>query len=320
MQTNPHKKLPTFLVVGANKGGTTSIYHYLKQHPQVYLSPIKEPHYFSQDIDVNLFSKEFAQNKLQDIQKYVDGDMQQEYHAAFVRDWQQYEKLFKNVTDEKAIGELSTSYLYSTVAAEEIVKKLGNVQIIICLRNPVERAYSHYRMNIWTGNNNEFEFYKALLEDYHHIPKAWGNAHLYVELGYYYEQVKRYIDMFGKEHVKIIFTEDLKKNASAVVKEVYEFISVDASFHPDTSQRYNEVYTPRYKNFTYTLNKLGIRPMIKKLAPKSIKAMIIKLFYKSKSEKGDISADAKKFLQDRYTSDVNKLSSLLQKDLSHWLK
>ncbi|MFN0275513.1 MAG: sulfotransferase domain-containing protein [Chitinophagales bacterium] len=320
MQPDLNYKLPTFIVIGANKGGTTSIYHYLKQHPQVYLSPIKEPHYFSKDIDINLFSKEFAQNKLQDIQKYVDGDMQQEYHAAFVRNWEHYKKLFKNVKNEKAIGELSTSYLFSSVAAEEIKKHLGNVKIIICLRNPVERAYSHYRMNIWTGNNNEFDFYKALLEDYHHIPKAWGNAHLYVEIGFYYEQVKRYIDMFGRENVKIVFTEDLKKNATNTLKELYEFIGVDNSFVTDTSMRYNEVYTPKFKNFTYTLNKLGIRPLIKKLAPKSIKSMIVRLFYKSKAEKGDIPAEAKKFLLEKYTNDIQKLSVLLQRDLSTWLK
>ena len=180
--------LPTFIVVGANKGGTTSIYHYLKQHILVYLAPVKEPHFFSKDIDVNLFKREFAQNKLQDIDKYVNGEMKEEFHAAFIRDVEQYKKLFSKVQDQKAVGELSTSYLFSEVAAKEIKALIPDCKIIICLRNPFERAYSHYRMNLWTGNSNEFDFYKALVEDYDHKPKVWGIAPLYTEIGLYYQQ------------------------------------------------------------------------------------------------------------------------------------
>jgi hypothetical protein len=316
----PAYKLPTFIVAGANKGGTTSIYHYLKQHPEIYLSPIKEPHYFSKDIDINLFNKEFAQNKLQDIENYVNGDMALEYHAAFIRNWDHYCKLFKNVTTEKAIGELSTSYLYSKVAAAEIKNALGIIKIIICLRNPVDRAYSHYRMNLWTGNSNEFEFYKALQNDYNHKPKVWGNAHLYVEIGQYYQQVKRYLDGFGHENVRVYLTEDMKRDAKTVIKDLYKFIGVNENFNSDTSQNYNEVFSPKYKNFTWLLNKSGIRPLLKKLSPKFIKSIGVKLFYKSKSEKGEIDPAAKAFLLDKFNEDIQNLSKLLNKDLSVWLK
>lgn len=312
--------LPNFIVVGANKGGTTSIYHYLKQHPQVYLSPIKEPHYFSTDIDVNQFKKEFAHNKLQDIEKYVNGEMEQEYHAAFVRDFNQYQKLFRKAGGFKAIGELSTSYLYSKNAAQEIHAVVPDCKIIICLRNPIERAYSHYRMNLWTGNSNQFDFYKALVEDYQHIPKVWGNAHLYTEIGMYYEQVKRYIDTFGRDHVLIIFSEDLKKRTAEIIREVYAFIGVDDQFIPDTSTQYNEVYTPKYKNLTWFLNKTGIRPLMKKISPSFIKKAVIRTFYKSKTDKGEMSKEAKQFLLDKLSDDVRQLGTLLNKDLSGWLK
>lgn len=310
--------LPTFIVVGANKGGTTSIYHYLKQHKEVYLSPIKEPHFFSKDIDTNLFKKEFAHNKLQDIDKYLSGDMKEEYHAAFIRDVEQYKKLFSKVQDQKAIGELSTSYLYSEVASKEIKNLIPDCKIIICLRNPFERAYSHYRMNLWTGNSNQFDFYNALVDDYNHTPKVWGNAHLYTEIGLYYEQVRRYLDLFGKENVKIIFTEDMKKNATRVVKELYEFIGVDSTFIPDTSTRYNEVFTPKYKNITWFLNKSGIRPLMKRLSPQFLKNIFVKVFYKGKGEKGEIPENAKQFMKEKFAEDISKLSNLLNKDLSNW--
>lgn len=312
--------LPNFIVVGANKGGTTSIYHYLKQHPEVYLSPIKEPHFFSTDIDVRQFKKEFAQNKMQDIEKYVSGDMEQEYHAAFVRDLSQYQRLFKNVRNQKAIGELSTSYLYSQKAAEEIHALIPDCKIIICLRNPIERAYSHYRMNLWTGNSNQFDFLQALKDDYAHEPKVWGNAHLYTEIGMYYQQVQRYLDMFGKDHVKIIFSEDLRKHTKDVVRDLYAFIGVDPQFEPNTDTQYNEVYTPKYKNLTWFLNKSGIRPLMKRISPGFIKKAVIKLLYKNKAEKGQMSPEAKAFLMEKLGDDIRNLSSLLQKDLSGWLK
>lgn len=312
--------LPNFIVVGANKGGTTSIYHYLKQHPEVYLSPVKEPHYFSTDIDVNLFKREFAQNKLQDVEKYVEGDMKQEFHAAFIRDEMLYRKLFKNVKHEKAIGELSTSYLYSSTAAAEIKKLIPECKIIICLRNPIQRAFSHYRMNLWTGNNNEFDFLKALKNDFDHDPKVWGNAHLYTEIGMYYKQVKRYIDLFGSANVKVIFTEDMKRDAAAVVRELYQFIGVDSTFVPDTSTQYNEVFTPKYKNLTWLLNKSGIRPLVKRLSPAGFKKMVVRVFYKGKNEKGEIPPAAKAFLIDKLETDIQQLGLLLNKDLSNWLK
>ncbi len=313
-------KQPNFIVVGANKGGTTSLYHYLKQHPEIYLSPIKEPHYFSKDIDTGLFHKSFASNKLQDIDGYVHGSMDVEYHAAFVRNWEHYTLLFKNCKGQKAIGELSTSYLYSSVAAYEIKKALGDIKIIIALRNPVQRAFSHYRMNLYTGNSNIFNFMQALQEDQKHEPKVWGNANLYLELGLYYAQVKRYLDTFSPGNVKIIFSEDLRNNSKHVIHELYTFIGADPEFVPDTSIQYNEVYTPRYKNLTWILNTLGIRPLMKRISGSGIKKMTVKMLYKDKAEKGTISQEEKTFLINYYKEDTEKLSALLKKDLSHWMR
>ncbi|MBK6731229.1 MAG: sulfotransferase domain-containing protein [Bacteroidetes bacterium] len=312
--------LPNFIVVGANKGGTTSLYHYLKQHPEVYLSPIKEPHYFSKDIDTSLFLKSFANNKLQDIEGYVNGEMDVEYHAAFVRSWEQYQLLFKNIQAQKAIGELSTSYLYSTVAAQEIKQALGDIKIIIALRNPIQRAFSHYRMNLYTGNSNIFNFMQAIQEDEKHIPKVWGNANLYLELGLYYEQVKRYLEIFSPENVKIIFTEDMRRNSKQLISELYAFIGVDPNFIADTSVQYNEVYTPKYKNLTWLLNTLGIRPLLKRISGSGIKKFAVKYLYRDKSDKGEITPEEKAFLINYYKVDIQKLSALLNKDLSNWMQ
>lgn len=312
--------LPNFLVVGANKGGTTSLFHYLKQHPEVYLSPLKEPHYFSKDIDPSKFSKAFAHNKLKDIATYVNGPLTSDYHAGFVQEWDHYCKLFKHAGNAKAIGELSTSYLFSTVAAREIRETLGDIKIIICLRNPIERAYSHYRMNLWTGNSKAPNFMQALREDQAHEPKVWGNAHLYIEIGMYYEQVRRYYDHFSAGNIKVIFSSDLRKDTLKVVQELYAFLGVDAKFEPDISERFNEVFTPKFKGLTWFLNKSGIRPLMKRITGGGFKKAVVKLMFKGKDEKGEITAEERAYLIDIYREDIQKLSLLLHRDLNSWLE
>ncbi|HAE34638.1 MAG: sulfotransferase domain-containing protein [Chitinophagales bacterium] len=311
--------LPTFIVVGANKGGTTSLFHYLQQHPEVYLSPLKEPHYFSKDIDPEQFSKGFAHNKLRDIAAYVSGPMTDHKHAGFVRSWDHYCKLFKFANGAKAIGELSTSYLYSSAAAREIREALGDIRIIICLRNPINRAYSHYRMNLWTGNSKAKTFMQALREDQTHEPKVWGNAHLYVEIGLYYEQVKRYYEQFSPDHIKIIFSQELRKHPEKVVRDLYEFIGVNPDFQPDTTGRFNEVYTPKFKGLTWFLNKTGIRPMIKRLSGQRMKQAVVKTMFRNKEDKGSMTDEERNYLADIYREDVDQLSKLIGCDLNHWI-
>jgi hypothetical protein len=319
MPTETTYPLPNFLVVGANKGGTTSLYHYLKQHPDVYLSPLKEPHYFSKDIDPSKFSKAFSHNKLKDIAAFVNGPMTHDFHAGFVREWEQYQKLFKNAGQAKAIGELSTSYLYSSVAAKNIRETLGDIKIIICLRNPISRAYSHYRMNLWTGNSKAKTFMQALLDDKNHVPKVWGNAHLYTEIGMYYEQVKRYYDVFSPEHIKVIYANDLRNKTDEVIRDLYAFIGVDANFIPDTSGRYNEVFTPKFRGFTWFLNKSGIRPFVKRISGHRVKKAVVRAMFRNKDDKGQMTEEEKAYLLDIYQADIQKLSELLQHDLSFWL-
>ena len=139
--------LPDFFIAGAAKSGTTSMYHFLDSHPEIYMSPVKEPNHFCIDIKPSEFSAEFILHEKQknlDIEKYVAGEMKQKHWGYFVQNRRDYKMLFKNRTIEKAAGEVSNSYLYSASAAEQIKIEVPGAKIIIILRNPAERAYSHY--------------------------------------------------------------------------------------------------------------------------------------------------------------------------------
>ena len=148
--------LPNFLIIGAAKSGTTSLYSYLNQHPQVYFSPFKEPRFFA----------------LEGKEVNYQGPSQVVNQKA-INTIDEYEKLFAGVTDEVAIGEASTLYLYSPEAPAKIKQYIPQVKLIAILRNPIDRAYSGYCHLVRDGyesnraddiGNSSKEFYAFLRE------------------------------------------------------------------------------------------------------------------------------------------------------------
>ena len=314
------KILPNFFIVGAAKAGTTSLYHYLKQHPEIYMSPIKEPNYFAKDIDVSAFEESYRNIMTIDTKEYFSKEKLPELLSIFITDFSDYVQLFRDVTNEKAIGEASVSYLYSKVAAQEIKKLVPNAKIIMVLRNPIERAYSHYLMNLRGGITSNKNFLDEVIQDFNKKHKGWGISHLYIDLGLYYEQVKRYLDTFPKENVKIILYEDYKQNPKKVLVELLDFLEVSKDVSIDLNKRYNVRAAPRFP----VLNTLA-RRVYSFMAPKlpltlreNLKKMYRKVFFSS--YKGGLTAEEKKVLLKFFEEDIKKLSALIQRDLSHWLK
>jgi sulfotransferase family protein len=169
--------LPNFFIIGAAKAGTTSLYHYLEDHQEVFMCSVKEPNYFSYDdiIRQNLYySEKGFGNK------------------------EEYEALFKDVTSEKAIGEASVSYLFYEKTPTKIKAVVPDAKIIIILRNPVDRGFSHFLMDKKLG------YISLVFEDVIFKRVQHKNIDLYyqqyVELGLYHEQVKRYKDCPDGRH------------------------------------------------------------------------------------------------------------------------
>lgn len=312
-------KLPNFFIVGAAKSGTTSLYYYLKQHPEIYMSPIKEPNYFAKDINVDQFREDYKRETFIDTKKYFSKSKLEELHLAFITNFEDYLQLFREVTNEKAIGECSNSYLYSKVAAKEIKKLIPNAKIIMILRNPVERAYSHYLMNLKEGRTSEKDFIKEVLADFNKSYKGWGISHLYIELGLYYEQVKRYLELFPRQNIKIILYEDFKNYPEKILKEIFEFLNVDKNYLPNLGQKYNVSAIPKYPKFNQIVKKVYIQ--LKSLIPKKISNNLKKkyknVFFEKK--KKPLSRKEKQILLEYFKDNIEKLSKIINKDLSIWL-
>jgi hypothetical protein len=139
-------RLPNFFVVGAPKAGTTSVWRYLDQHPDVFMSPIKEPAFFSPEmVKVSDGTSARQARERRDIQAFLDGPMTERRHEGFVVEWETYCRLFRDARAERAIGEGTVSYLGSLAAPEAIRQRIPDARIVMILRDPAERLFSHYK-------------------------------------------------------------------------------------------------------------------------------------------------------------------------------
>ena len=308
---------PDFLIVGAAKAGTTSLVAYLNQHPDIYFSPIKEPHYFSKDIKPENFNQRYYSNVVVDLEAYFKDEPLKEIFEAYVRDENQYLKLFENADPNQVKGEASTTYLYSKEAAHHIYHTIPGAKIIAILRNPLERAYSHYLMALKFGFTSE-SLRQALKTDQEKEEKGWGISELFLELGLYYEQLKRYYDLFPSSQIQVIFHEDLYLKPDETLNQITDFLSVE-SFSFNTGESYNQGGVPRFRLINELLNKWGLRMKLGQLMPESVKAKLKSLYLKKPQKSLDDDPEAKAFLRDYFKADIEKTSQLLGVDLSSWL-
>jgi Sulfotransferase family len=312
-------KFPDFYITGTVKGGTTSLYNYLYEHPDIYMCPVKEPHFFSTDIDPSTFREQYRKMVNVDIDEYIrNGIDSRLVSSAFVREEKTYLQLFGNVKPSQIMGESSTSYLISKEAASNIYKRNPDAKIIIMLRDPVKRAYSHYLMNYRSGSVKG-AFQVELEKDMHAEPKGWGRTRLYADHGFYYEQVKRYLDIFGADKVKIILNEDLSSDTAAVVQDTYSFLGVNPDFHGEFHERHNSATIPVSSFARFLLRQAELIRVASKIIPKPIRNSIYRNMLVTNNIP-QLDDESKKLLVNIYKDDTKKLQDLIGRDLSHWLK
>jgi hypothetical protein len=312
---------PNFLIIGAAKCGTTSLYHYLRQHPEVYMSPIKEPNHFSTDILPSEFSSEYKlyeRSKQLNVAEYVKGDMKTEQWGAYVHDEHIYNQLFKFASGYKARGEISNSYLYSGVAARNIFEKHPDMKIVAILRQPAERAYSHYLANLRDGRTT-LSFRDEVQFDDAKTRHGWGISHLYYELGLYAEQIERFQKLFPADQVRIYLFDDLKTDNKALTQDLFRFLGIETETAIDYKEKFNEARIPKNATLIKTITQTGLKRKIFRALPESLKENIKSLFFKKDPVPKMSSAD-REWMTSRYKNEIIRLQGLLQRDLTTWLK
>jgi hypothetical protein len=276
----PAPVLPTFFIAGAPKSGTTSLYHYLGQHPEIYMSPIKEPNYFASEIRLDRFAEGLRSQAEQDahaLRAYLDGPMRQKRFGGVLAEWRDYLKLFQQAEGRKAIGEASVCYLWSESAARNIRCSIPDARILLVLRNPVEMAFSMYIQTVKSGALR-CTFQAAMEMALEQRGGRIDVMHPFLEFGLYYEQVKRFLATFPEGRVRVYWYEEYKGEPARILADIFHFLEVDANFIPDMSKRYLEASMPNV------------------VLDRADRALLTE-FYKD---------------------DIRKLAGLLRRDLSGW--
>ncbi|MBF0226544.1 MAG: sulfotransferase [Desulfobacterales bacterium] len=297
--------MPNFLVIGAAKSGTSSFYNYLKAHPQIYMSPIKEPRFFDLEGEkINFKGPKDIElmNKLR-------------YNVNNIDD---YMSLFNGVSSEKAIGEASPTYLYSPKSPAKIRNYIPSVKLIAILRNPIDRAYSNYMMMVRDKRETLSNFKEALSAEEERIKNNWGPLWHYKNMGFYSIQLKRYLSVFDRSQIKIFLYEDFSSNPLNIMKETFQFLGVDDNFSPDVSKKFN-VSSNKNSNILvkFLYDKKFLRQIIKQILPLKLKQNLLTSL--NQFSKKNISKHLRKDLVLLYKNDIMELEKIIKRDLGKWM-
>jgi hypothetical protein len=302
--------LPNFMIIGAGKSGTTSVYQYLKQHPAIYVSPIKETNFFAID----------------DFKASVSGPWPPEADRFPIRTLEQYGALFGYVTNETAIGEASIRYLGSPRAPGRIKDTLPDVKLIAILRDPVERAYSSYFHQV--RDAVETRSLRQAIDD-EIKGTVDGSTTLtyaqrrYMRLGFYHQHLSRYFELFDRRRISVFLFEDLKEEPDKLLREMFDFLEVDPSFKPDVSVRYNVSGSPKNEILFNLTKKRPLTTAVKRWLPGWVRDPIAGRFEKLRGgqlTKPPIDPSLRGLLIEEYRQDLLRLQDLIGRDLSHWLR
>ena len=300
------KTLPNFFIVGAARSGTTSFDRYLSQHPEIYIPPRKETHFFAAD----------------QLPPSFTGPGDEGLNGLLIRDEDQYARLFAGLPEAKAIGESSVFYLCFPGTAERIAQAVPDAKIIILLREPVDRAHSAYTFLVRDGRET-LGFAEGLSREEERKQKGFEPMWWYKELGLYYRQVKHYLEVFGTQRVKVLLYDELIANPGQTLRDIFTFLGVKDDVVIDTSVRYNVAGVPKSRRLYTPLNHFIYNPSPPENLIKSLIPMHLRLAWASKAigmftRHIPISPQIHAQLKAYFAEDVGKLEDLLHQALLCW--
>lgn len=297
-------KKPNFFIVGAPKCGTTALYAYLRQHPDIFMPSSKEPHFFAKDLE----------------------------KPDYVTEYPSYIKLFAKADKETCIGEASVWYLYSRCAAQEIYQFDKNAQIIIMLRNPVDMIYSYHSQRLFNGTEDQADFAQALAleplrKQGRHLPKNIDDRHglYYSEIAQYDVQIKRYFDLFPREQIHIILFDRFKVCPKQCCDETIALLGAKVDEQqPFTIVNANKTVRSAWLRDLILFPPEELRERTKFIPPSARGRLIMWLrqatwkYNRKEQLRTPMASELRAQLQQEFSPSVLRLGELLEVDLSHW--
>jgi len=277
-----HMDIPDFVVAGASKAGTEWLKLCLKEHPEIFVPVGLTPDYFSH--------------------RYSNSD-------------QWYRSLFESSKPDQVTGEKSTSYIICPPAARRLYEFNPDVDVFFVLRDPTERAYSHYKMYLRKGKVDD------------NVDSLLSDDSPLVREGLYYQQMSRFLDYFDRNQVHILLFDDLKTDSVTFLRDMYSRLGVDPSFTPEMAdQRYHVTKSrPRFQGL-YNVVVAFIRELRKRThwANRWLEYLrkegYVNIFHRLNRGEPfpELSDKRRKELADFYREDIEKLEQMIGRDLSHW--
>ena len=294
--------IPNLFVIGAARSATTSLYHYLSKHPEIYVPTKKEIDYFG----------------VGDSDQVYKGPDAVTINSRITRTWEEYLGYFESVSKELYFVDVSPWYLYSPNAAQVIQSKVRDIKIIVILRDPVDRAFSHYSLMRKLGLETVSSFQKALEIEKKRISDNWAFGWFYRDVGYYGIQLSRYFSIFDREMIKVVFFEDLKANPSLVMQSIYEFlgVSLEVDFHYEV---YNEVKLDGYSFVTSMLSSSSVlKNYLKMCINDRTRRKIQHTIMRWNIYKPELDKKTRKILHENYKDDIKLVENLLECRVDFW--
>jgi hypothetical protein len=294
--------LPNFLIIGAPKAGTTTLFYSLDQHPDIFMCPVKEVGFFwayGEEIPSQAHGSERLRNRV-------------------VQDLDGYQKIFAGVRREQAIGEASVRYLSHPHSPELIHQFIPDAKLIVILRQPADRAFSGFIHNLQDGVEPCEDFRQAVIQEQQGLRDDWTLGQ-HLQRGFYSESIMRYLQFFQREQLHISLFEDLKTDPMGLMHRLFHFLGVDSRFNPDISRRHNAsglIPNPLLRKAWARSSKL--RAFLRPLLPPRQRHDLAEFVLRG-AEKPAFPPDLRAELTEYYRAEIETLQNLIERDLSAWL-
>jgi len=324
-------RLPTFFLAGVPKAGTSSLYAYLQQHPQIYMCWPKEPTFFGAvDILSDANGDRLVRQSMQEVEtlhphwkglvepdrmwavakwEYVPG------RRWVVAKWEDYLDLFQRVREETAIGDASVDHFWLPSAAEAIHANVPDARLIFVLRDPAQRLFSEYAANLW--DRPRLQTFRAQFLEAADRPDPWRG--LRVLVGRYAAHLQRYAALFPRTHFRVYLYEDYCANARSVLRDIFEFLEVDPDQPLDMSRRHNVPVVPRFPRLHALRRRLLGEAALTTRLPEPARRLLVHLYRGPRAAMTMDPAD-RAMVIDYYREQIRDTADFIGRDLSAWLR
>ncbi len=308
---------PNFFIVGAARCGTTSLFEALGRHRDVYCCPVKEPNYFAFDFAAEPGILEDARRRGVLISRPL-GKIIAPPRVALTTDYAAYAHLFDRWEGQLAVGEASTAYLPSRVAAQAIAGRFPAARIVIVLRDPVARARSDYLMHLQLGGAIG-TFRETVAPELEAIRRGAIAARGIVRSGFYSPQIRRYLTHFRREQILFLLFEELVRNSRRALERVLEHLGVDPRPAGEIALGWeNRSRVPRFPGLNRWAEKTGRRTSVLRFVPRPMRHGMRAIFYRA-GEPPAVEEGDRASLLEWFRDDIAATARITGIDLSHWM-